>query len=93
MIFGLTHDFITGGGSDMQGFDVFGRWLVILGLVIAVIGGIIWLVGRVPGLKQLPGTITINLAGVTCVFPLLGSILLSILLTVVLNLVARLLKH
>lgn len=77
----------------MQGFDVLGRWLVILGVVIAVIGGIIWLVGRVPGLKQLPGTITINLAGVTCVFPLLGSILLSIFLTVVFNIVARLLKH
>ena len=77
----------------MQGFDVLGRWLVILGLVIAVIGGIVWLVGRVPGLKQLPGNITINLAGFTCVFPLLGSILLSILLTVVLNLVARLLRH
>ena len=77
----------------MQGFDVLGRWLVILGLVIAVIGGIVWLVGRVPGLKQLPGNITINLGGITCIFPLLGSILISILLTVVLNLVARILRH
>ena len=69
-----------------------GRWLVILGVVLAVVGGILWLVGRIPGIQNLPGTIKIQGSGFTCIFPLLGSILLSILLTIVLNLIARFLN-
>lgn len=74
-------------------FEAVGRWLVIIGLGVALMGGLIWLAGRFfPGLGQLPGTIRIQGSGFTCVIPLLASIVLSILLTVVLNLLARILK-
>ena len=67
--------------------------MLIVGIVIAIIGGIIWLLSRIPGINQIPGTIKIQGAGFTCVIPLLASIVISILLTIVLNLIARLLNH
>jgi hypothetical protein len=74
----------------MAGFDRVGLWLVIGGVGLIVLGGIIWLVGRVfPNLSQFPGTIRIQSGGFTCVFPLLASILLSIVLTILLNVISR----
>jgi len=77
----------------MDNLVVLGRWLVIVGLSIASLGGLLWLLGRVPGLSQFPGTLRLEWPGVTCIFPLLGSIILSILLTLALNLLARLLNR
>jgi hypothetical protein len=77
----------------MPGFEALGRWLVIGGLVIAILGGIIWLVARLfPNLGQFPGTIRIQSGGLTCVFPILASIIFSIILTILLNLIARFLN-
>ena len=77
----------------MQNLDVIGRWVVITGIVLVVVGGVVWLLSKIPGLNQLPGTLKIELGSFTCVFPILASIVLSILLTVVLNIIARLMKH
>lgn len=74
----------------MQSFEVIGRWLMLLGIGLVVIGAIFWLMGRLPALQNLPGTIKIERDGFTCIFPLAASILLSVLLTVVLNIIARL---
>ena len=74
-------------------FDSIGRLLLVLGLGLALLGGLIWLVGRfLPGLSQFPGTIKIQGSGLTCVFPLLACILISIVLTILLNLAARFLN-
>jgi hypothetical protein len=73
----------------MENLEVIGRWLVILGIVMAVVGGLIWVLARVFGIGDLPGTLRIEGSGLTCVFPILASIVLSIVLTVVLNLVLR----
>ncbi len=75
----------------MPGFEAIGRWLVIGGIALVVLGGILWLLGRL-GLNHLPGTIRIDFAGMTCFFPLLASIVVSVVLTLLLNLLARLLK-
>ena len=77
----------------MQGFDVIGRWLVILGVVLIFLGGSIWLASRFPGLRDFPGTIHLNLGGVTFIFPLLASIVLSVVLTLILNVIGRIIKH
>ncbi|HMN58931.1 MAG TPA: DUF2905 domain-containing protein [Anaerolinea sp.] len=70
-----------------------GRWLLIAGLVIVLVGGAIWLLGRLfPNLSDLPGTLRIQGSGFTCIIPILGSIILSVLLTIVLNLLAKLFK-
>jgi hypothetical protein len=77
----------------MNGLDVIGRWLVIAGLGLALLGGIIWLLARFfPNINQFPGTIRIQGAGFTCVFALLASLIFSILLTILLNAITRLLK-
>ncbi len=72
--------------------ETMGRWLVIFGIAVAIVGGLIWLAGKFLGNQQIPGTLRIDLPGGTCVIPLLASIVLSILLTVVLNLIARLIN-
>ena len=77
----------------MAGLELAGKALVVGGLVMAVTGGLLWTLARLPGLSDLPGTIRIERPGFTCAVPILASILLSVLLTVVLNLVVRLLLH
>lgn len=73
-------------------FEGIGRWLLIAGIVLIVVGGLIILLGRL-GIKNLPGTIRFEAQGITCIVPLLGSIILSILLTVLLNVLLRLFHH
>ena len=69
------------------------RVLVILGLVLVVVGGLVYLASRLNlPLGHLPGDIHIQTGNVTCFFPLATMILLSILLTVGLNLIIRLLN-
>lgn len=77
----------------MDNLAEIGRWILIIGIVIAVIGGIIWLLSRIPGIDQFPGTIKIQGSGFTCVIPVLASIVISVVLTIILNLIARLLNH
>ena len=66
------------------------RLLMIAGIVLFVVGGLVFLVSRLGiNLFQLPGDIRIQSNTKTCIIPLVSSILLSIVLTVVLNLVIR----
>lgn len=74
----------------MGNFEVIGRWLMIGGVVLVVTGAIIWLLARLLGVNGLPGTLRFETSGVSCVFPILASIVLSLVLTVVLNIVLRL---
>ena len=68
-----------------------GRWIIIAGISLMVIGGLVYAAGKF-GLTDFPGTLRWQGNGLTCVFPILASIVLSIVLTVVLNLLARFLK-
>jgi len=67
----------------------FGKLLVVIGVVIVLAGGVIWLLGRLLGSQSLPGTLRLNFPGCSCVIPILASILISLVLTVVLNVLAR----
>lgn len=66
-----------------------GRVLILLGVVLAIAGGVIVLMTKVPGLSlgHLPGDIVIQRGGFSCFIPIATSILLSILLTLLLQLV------
>jgi hypothetical protein len=70
------------------------RWLVLFGLVLAGVGGLIWLAGRT-GLPigRLPGDIRIQTSSITCLIPLATSIVISLVLTLALNLIARILSR
>ena len=69
------------------------RILIIAGLSLFVIGGLIHLFSRLGiNLFQLPGDIRLQSGNVTCLIPLVSSILLSIVLTLILNGVIRFLN-
>ncbi len=70
--------------------ETLGRWVLIVGLSIAVVGAGIWMIARMTGWEKFPGTIKWQSGNLTCIVPLLGSIILSVLLTLILNLLARL---
>jgi hypothetical protein len=69
-----------------------GRWIIIAGIGLSLTGSLIYAAGKFGGLSSLPGTLRFEGSGLTCVVPILGSIILSIVLTVVLNLLARFFK-
>jgi hypothetical protein len=69
--------------------DQIGRILLVSGLVIAGLGVILLVSGRLPFLGRLPGDITISRENVTIYIPIATSIVLSVLLTLVLSLFFR----
>ena len=70
-----------------------GRFLMIGGVVLFVVGGLVFLATKI-GIPfgRLPGDIRIERDGLSFYFPLASSIVISIVLTVVINVVLRLLK-
>ncbi len=70
-----------------------GRALLLLGVVLVVIGGLLWLAGalggRLPFLGRLPGDVYVRRGNWSFYFPLTTSILLSILLTLLFSLWRR----
>ncbi len=68
----------------MSGVHEIGRMLVVFGLLIALVGVALVLVGRVPWLGRLPGDIHIQRGNWTFYFPLATSLLLSVVLTLIL---------
>ena len=72
----------------------FARILIILGLILVVTGGLVYLLVRV-GLPvgHLPGDIRIQTENFTCFFPLTTMIIVSVVLTIILNLVVRFLNR
>ncbi len=67
-----------------------GRWIIVFGLVVVLLGGLVWAVGRLGlPLGRLPGDIVVQRGGSSLMISCGTSILLSILLTVILNVVLR----
>ena len=77
----------------MNGLAPMGKSLMVIGSVLIVLGGLVWLLAKVPFLSRLPGDMRIEREGFTCLVPLVSSLILSLLLTVLLNVVVRLLKR
>jgi len=72
-----------------DGVQYIGRFLLILGIVIAAVGGVLLLSGKITWLGRLPGDIIIQRKNFTFYFPLATSILLSIILTFIFWLIGR----
>lgn len=78
--------------------DTLAKWLIIVGLGIAALGGLIFLASKIPLLNKLgslPGDIRyISPDGrFGCFVPIVTMLLLSIVLTIVLNVIVRLLNR
>ena len=65
-----------------------GKLLVIVGLVIATVGGVM-IVARRLGLGPLPGDVTVSGNGFSLFFPIVTCIAISIVLTIVLTIFLR----
>jgi hypothetical protein len=75
-----------------------GRLVLFLGIGLAVLGAVLMLLSRVPGLNQislfnLPGDIRIQTENFSCFFPIVTMIVLSVLLTIIVNVIARLINR
>ena len=58
-----------------------GKMLFILGVVLAVVGAILWKTGSLGGLGKLPGDIFIQKGNTTFSFPIVTCIIISVVLT------------
>jgi hypothetical protein len=66
-----------------------GKSLIVLGLIIAGIGVLLTLAGRIPWLGRLPGDIYVKRENFTFYFPLATSIIISIVLSFILWLLRK----
>jgi hypothetical protein len=65
------------------------KLLIVFGLLIAVVGVVLLLAGRLPWIGRLPGDIYVQRGHWTFSFPLATSILVSVVLTLVFWLIGR----
>jgi len=63
--------------------------LIFIGIAIAVLGGILFLLSKVPLLGKLPGDIIIKRENFTFYFPLATSIIASIVLSIILTIIFK----
>ncbi len=70
-------------------FSGLGKILLIIGLMIAGIGGLILLGGKIPWIGRLPGDFYYKGKNFTFYFPLATSIIISIILTIILLFIGR----
>ena len=83
----------------MSDWSQLGKILVLIGLIVAVLGGLIVLLGKLPGvgafrwLGKLPGDISIQREHFTLYVPLATSVVISVVLTLLLIVLSRFLKR
>jgi hypothetical protein len=74
----------------MNNFSDLGKFIALAGAALLILGGLLWLMGKVPLLGNLPGDIRLQRGNVSCFFPLTTMIIASVLLSLVLNIIIRL---
>ena len=67
----------------MGDFSQFGKTLIILGIVLAAVGGLFLTGGKIPWIGRLPGDFIFRGKNFTFYFPLATSILISVVLTLI----------
>jgi len=72
-----------------DGVQYIGKFLILLGLIIAAMGGLLLFSEKIPWIGRLPGDIMIQRRNFTFYFPLVTSIVLSVVLTLIFWLIGR----
>ena len=73
----------------VPGMATLGKMLILFGVVLALLGGLLLLAGKISFLGRLPGDIVIRRERWSFYFPLTTSIVISILLTLLFSLFSR----
>ena len=68
---------------------MFGKYLIVLGIIIVAIGLFLTLVPKIPFIGKLPGDFYFKKDNFVFYFPLASSIIISLILTLILNLIFR----
>lgn len=66
-----------------------GKSLVMLGILMACAGALIWAFGSIPGVGRLPGDIYVRRGNFTFYFPVVTCIIVSIVATLILSMLRR----
>jgi hypothetical protein len=66
-----------------------GRWLIVTGVILVIVGAVFLLAPKLPWLGKLPGDISYQRGNFSFYFPLGTSIVISIILTLILYLFRR----
>jgi hypothetical protein len=66
------------------------RWLVVAGVLLVIVGALLWALPSVPWLGRLPGDIRIEREGFRLYFPIATCLLLSAVATLLFALISRL---
>jgi hypothetical protein len=69
--------------------QIIGKYLIIFGLLLVVLGGVFLLSAKVPWLGRLPGDILVKRGSFTFYFPVTTCVLVSIILSLVFYLFFR----
>jgi len=72
-----------------MGIGFLGKFLILFGLIIMLMGLMLTFSKHIPYLGRLPGDIFYERGSVKIYFPLMTSVLISIILTLVINLIIR----
>jgi hypothetical protein len=70
-------------------FDDLGKWVVVAGIALIFVGGLMWLLGRIPFFGNLPGDIRIQTQNMSCFIPIVSMIIVSVVATIILNIIIR----
>lgn len=73
----------------VPGVDSLAKMLIVFGVILALLGGLLLLAGKIPFLGRLPGDIFLRGERWSFYFPLTTSILISLLLTLLFSLFGR----
>lgn len=74
---------------DFGNFSNLGKILLFIGIGIAIIGGIVLLISKVPFMEKLPGDIIIKKGNFSFYFPFVSSIIVSVVLTIIISIIIR----
>ena len=73
----------------MGALGVFGKILVVFGIIMIVVGGLFMFGTKIPFIGRLPGDITIQKKNFSFYFPITTSIIISIILSIIIWLLGR----
>ena len=73
----------------MSEFSGIGKLLMIFGAIMLIVGALIWLGGKIPGIGRLPGDIFIKRGNFSFYFPIVTCIIISIILSLIFNLLGK----
>lgn len=73
----------------MDEIRVIGKFILLAGLILVLVGAVFLLAGKIPWIGNLPGDIHVKRENVSFYFPLTTCILVSVILTLVLLFFSR----